>query len=237
MADGTIVERATDLGVRTHLAAILEALGPVAGLEVVDVGCGEGQNARSLAAAGARVTGFDPFIEGTERTNLGSGSCQLVRASADALPVADGSVDVVLFIFSLHHVPKANLAAALAEAHRVLKPAGRLLVDEPLARGPSHYVSAPFHDETAVRAAAAAAVGAHAVPSFATHRVFSYTEKRMWSSFDSYAERMIANRRFNGYTEEAVLAPEVRRRFDEMFNAGGGEFDQPVRIDLFTDPT
>ena len=45
---------------------------------------------------------------------------------------------------------------------------------------------------------------------------------------------MIPNMRFNGYTEEAVLAPEVRRRFDEMFAAGNGTFDQPVRIDLFS---
>ena len=42
--------------------------------------------------------------------------------------------------------------------------------------------------------------------------------------------------RFNGYTEEAVLAPEVRRRFDEMFAAGQGNFDQVVKIDLFAEP-
>ena len=57
---------------------------------------------------------------------------------------------------------------------------------------------------------------------------------RRWESFERYADRMIANRRFNGYTEEAVLAPEVRRRFAEMFAAGDGAFDQEVRIDLFT---
>ena len=232
----TIVEGTTELGLRTHVDAILEALGPVQGLELIDVGCGEGQNALAMAAAGARVCGFDPFIASNDWTNHGTGSFQLVQASADALPVDERSADVVLFIFSLHHVPQPKLGAALAEARRALKPSGRLLVAEPLARGPSHYVSAPFHDETTVRAAAAVALNAYAASHFGTRRILSYTERRHWDSFDGYAKRMIRNRRFNGYTEEAVLAPEVRRRFDEMFFAGDGNFDQPVRIDLFSEP-
>ena len=44
---------------------------------------------------------------------------------------------------------------------------------------------------------------------------------------------MIANMRFNGYSKEAVVAPAVRRRFDETFAASGDKFDQPVRIDCF----
>lgn len=236
MVDKTIAAATTELGLQTHVDAILAALGPVAGLEIVDVGCGEGQNALAMAAAGARVSGFDPFIAGKEWTNHGTGSFRLVKASADGLPLEEHSADVVLFIFSLHHVPQAKLGAALDEARRVLKPSGRLLVAEPLARGPSHYVSALFHDETTVRAAAAAALNAYAAPHFGTRRILSYTERRHWKNFDEYAGRMIANRRFNGYTEEAVLAPEVRRRFDEMFAADDGNFDQPVRIDLFSEP-
>jgi AAHS family 4-hydroxybenzoate transporter-like MFS transporter len=54
-----------------------------------------------------------------------------------------------------------------------------------------------------------------------------------FSDLDSFADRMIANMRFNGYSKEAVLAPAVRRRFAETFAAHGGRFDQPVRIDCF----
>ena len=236
MIDETTAQTQTGIGVRTHVEAVVEVLGSLAGLDVVDVGCGEGQNARGLAGAGARVTGFDPFIDATERTTEGAGSFQLLRATADALPLADASTDVVLFIFSLHHVPAAKLAGALAEARRILKPSGRLLVAEPLAEGPSHYVGSLFHDETVVRAGAQAALASDAVPRFGTHRTFSYTDRRRYPSFEIYADRQIRNRRFNGYTEEAVLAPEVRRRFAEMFAAGSGTFDQPVKIDLFTDP-
>ena len=67
--------------------------------------------ARALAALGADVTGYDPFIEGTEPVAHGAGRFRLVKASADAIPEPAQSADLVLFIFSLHHVPGAKLQA------------------------------------------------------------------------------------------------------------------------------
>ena len=77
------------------------------------------------------------------------------------------------------------------------------------------------------------ALARFARPQFATDRIATYAEKRSYADFDSFAARMIANMRFNGYSEEAVLAPAVRRRFEETHAAHGGRFDQPVRIDCF----
>jgi hypothetical protein len=90
-----------------------------------------------------------------------------------------------------------------------------------------------FHDETAVRKSAADALARFARPHFATDQVSTYTDARTYSDFASFAERMIANMRFNGYSREAVLAPAVRGRFAETLAAHGGRFDQPVRIDCF----
>jgi hypothetical protein len=90
-----------------------------------------------------------------------------------------------------------------------------------------------FHDETAVRKEAAAALARFARPGFATAKTLTYLDRRNIPDFDSFAERMIANMRFNGYTREAVLAPAVRRRFAEAQARNGGIFDQPVRIDCF----
>jgi ubiquinone/menaquinone biosynthesis C-methylase UbiE len=222
-----------DLGVVSHLDAILATVGPVSGLRILDIGCGEGGLTRALAKLGARVTGYDPFIVETALTQLGAGSYALAKAPADAIPESDHEADVVLFVFSLHHVPGAKLRAALAEARRLLRPSGRLYVAEPLAQGPHQYVMELFHDETAVRKAAADALSRFARPQFAMDQILTYTERRTFSDFDSFAERMIGNIRFNGYTKEAVLAPAVRRRFDDTFTAHGGEFDQPVRVDCF----
>jgi len=225
-----------DLGAVSHFDALLATVGPVAGLNIIDIGCGEGRLTRALAALGARVTGCDPFIAGTAWTEHGAGSYRLVKAAADAIPEPDHQADLVLFVFSLHHVPGEKLQAALAEARRVLRPSGRLYVAEPLAQGPHHYVVAPFHDETAVRKAAAVALARFARPHFAAAEVLSYADQRSYADFDAFADRMIANMRFNGYTREAVLAPEVRRRFAETSAAHDGRFDQPVRIDCFTSP-
>ena len=225
-----------DLGTVSHFDALVATVGPVAGLNIVDIGCGEGRLTRALAALGARVTGCDPFIAGTAWTEHGAGSYRLVKAAADAFPAPDHQADLVLFVFSLHHVPGEKLQAALAEARRLLRPSGRLYVAEPRAQGPHHYVVAPFHDETAVRKAAAVGLDRFARPHFAAAEVLSYADQRSYADFDTFADRMIANMRFNGYTKEAVLAPEVRRRFAETSAAHGGRFDQPVRIDCFTSP-
>jgi hypothetical protein len=223
----------TDLGRTSHLDAVLAAVGPVAGLAIADIGCGEDALDRALAARGAIVTGFDPFMAPAPRQDYGTGSAELVRAPANALPAPDGVFDLVLFVFSLHHVPAAKLAGALAEARRVLRPGGRLYVAEPLAEGPHQYIVELFHDETAVRAAATAALARHAEPHFGQRRRLSYSELRRYTDFDDFAARMIANMRFNGYTEAAVLAPAVRRRFNETAAKHGSEFDQPVRVDLY----
>ena len=222
-----------DIGAKSHVDALLATVGAVDRLRVIDIGCGEGRMARALAALGADVTGYDPFIEETAPTDHGAGRFCLVKASADVIPEPDQSADLVLFIFSLHHVPAAKLPGALAEARRILRPLGRLYVAEPLAQGPHQYVMEPFHDETLVRKAAADALVQFARPRFATDDVATYAEMRRYPDFDAFAERMIANMRFNGYSRDAVLAPAVRGRFDEIFAGHGGNFDQPVRIDCF----
>ncbi len=229
MAACAIVE----LGVLSRIEGLMAVLGPVAGLRVVDVGCGLGEVARALAAQGADVTGYDPFIAPTQRVTAGPGAYQLKNATADAIPEPDGSVDLVLFVFSLHHVPQVQLAGAMAEARRLLGPNGRLVVVEPVAEGPGQYVMEPYHDETAVQKASIDALAAHAAPAFAEERIFRYSERRTYSNFDAFAARAIEGMRFNGYSEADVLSPEVRRRFAEAHAAHGGTFDQPIRVNLF----
>jgi SAM-dependent methyltransferase len=222
-----------DLGAQSHLDALLATIGPVQGMRVIDVGCGEGQLTRVLAKLGAQVTGYDPFITETEPATHGAGSFRLAKAAADAIPEPDHAADLVLFVFSLHHVPGAKLEGAIREARRLLRPSGHLYVAEPLAQGPHQYIMELFHDETAVRRAAAEALSRFAQPHFAADRISTYTDVRSYSDFDAFSVRMIASMRFNGYTKDAVLAPAVRGRFDETYATHGGRFDQPVRIDCF----
>ena len=79
-------------------------LGDVAGLDVLEVGCGAAQGARWLTAAGARVTAFDVSLgqlqqarELDERT--GVAVARLVQADAQHLPFASGSFDLAVSAF------------------------------------------------------------------------------------------------------------------------------------------
>lgn len=123
-------------------------LGDVAGLDVLEVGCGGGQGARWAAAAGARVVGVDLSagmlaqarrIEADRADGGGSGGLgggvptgtsdgparpAYVQADACRLPFADGSFDLAFSAYGA--VPfVADSARLMVEVARVLRPAGR----------------------------------------------------------------------------------------------------------------
>jgi SAM-dependent methyltransferase len=99
---------------------------------VLDLGCGSGTLAIALAAAPGphRVTGIDgdPEILDMARAKPGSEDVEWVEGLADHLPFEDGSFDRVVTSLLLHHLEPPVKRAALAEAHRVLRPGGRLHV-------------------------------------------------------------------------------------------------------------
>ena len=106
--------------------ALLERLVAPAGKDVVDIGCGGGALVRALAAAGARPVGVEISDAqlATARERDGASGARYLVGRAEALPLADASVDVAVFMRTLHHVPAAHLEAALSEARRVLRPGG-----------------------------------------------------------------------------------------------------------------
>ena len=87
----------------------------VAGLEVLDVGCGDRPYEELLRAA-SRIVGFD--VPGNVHADL--------HGSIDAIPVDDASFDVVHSLQVLEHVP--DPAAAVRELRRVVRPGGRVLL-------------------------------------------------------------------------------------------------------------
>jgi SAM-dependent methyltransferase len=103
---------------------------------VLDVGCGEGQVARSLAAMGIEVVGLDPtWAQVTVARGRGAGP-RYLRAGAEALPCRGAAFDSVLLCLALEHVDAFE--TAIAEAARVLEPGGRfvLLLCHPLLQAP-----------------------------------------------------------------------------------------------------
>ncbi|PXA88396.1 SAM-dependent methyltransferase [Nostoc sp. 3335mG] len=92
----------------------------------LDLGCGEGRFSRLLAARGIATVGIDPSpsLIAEARRRHPDGDYRV--AGAEVMPLADGSVDLVVAYLSLIDIP--DLAASIAEAERVLQPGGRLLI-------------------------------------------------------------------------------------------------------------
>ena len=102
------------------------ALGPRAVL--IDLACGTGDLALEAAGSGARAIGLD-VSAGMLREARGRGlACSWVRADALSLPLKDGCCDAVVSGFALRNL--TDIAAALREAARVLKPGGGLALLE-----------------------------------------------------------------------------------------------------------
>lgn len=98
---------------------------------IVDIGPGDGWPSIPLAQAlpQAHVTGVDPAsrriaVCAANALRLGVANASFITASADALPFADGSVDLVTAAASLEETPRPD--ATFAEIVRVLRPGGVL---------------------------------------------------------------------------------------------------------------
>lgn len=95
------------------------------GAVLLDVGCGAGLLAPHVRGKGYRHVGLDLVRSALEQA--GAHGVTPVTADAGALPLADGCADVVVAGEILEHVP--DLPAAVAEACRVLRPGGLLVLD------------------------------------------------------------------------------------------------------------
>jgi SAM-dependent methyltransferase len=100
---------------------------------ILDIPCGTGRHANALAREGFDVIGLDlqPAYLHTARDE---GAATYAAADMRALPIADGSIDLVLNMWnSLGYFPDATQeAATLAEFRRILRPGGIVLVQQDL---------------------------------------------------------------------------------------------------------
>jgi len=231
----TAAERTrTDLGELTDAAALI-SLVAVAGRDLVDVGCGPALTSRELVRLGARVTGVEPDPIQAEKNRRAEPTPGLTlhEGRAESLPLADSSVDGVLFFRSLHHVPIGGMDRALDEARRVLKPeTGFLCVVEPGMDGSHFAVMRPFHDETIVRIEAQAAL-ARISGRFRREARYRYMQRPRHASFEAMVER-VTGRTFNNISREMVDTAEVRALFETgRTDEGDYAFDQPMLLDFY----
>ena len=116
------------VAMEAELAELTDAIEPEPGQLVVDIGCSEGLYARTLAGRGAAVLAVDHSREFLVQAQRRAGDAGVtlwpIRALAQHLPLADGSVQAAVIGGTLNEI--GDVAAALSETRRVLSDAGRV---------------------------------------------------------------------------------------------------------------
>lgn len=106
---------------------------------LLEVGGGTGRIAALLAPLVGQLVISDLSAPMLDRARSKAICCP-VQALAERLPFPDGSYDRVLVVDALHHFE--NQGQALAELVRVVKPGGRLVVEEPdIGRRPVKFIA------------------------------------------------------------------------------------------------
>lgn len=172
-----------------HLKTICE----LEGLQVVDVGAGDGVYSRDLYAAGAKVIAIeiDPGKVAKAKENLPK-NIDVRLGAAEDLPLESGSQDLACLFFSFHHIPVEVQHNAFTEIHRVLGNSGRLHIVEPYPYGTMFEVIRLVEDETLVRSHSHETLShLDGVDGFWLENKREYVLTREYPTFDAFLKKIV----------------------------------------------
>lgn len=142
-----------------------------------DLGCGTGETVARLAPNVGRVIGVDQeplMLEQAKERCAGFDNVELFSGGLECLPVDDARVDVAVCMLVLHHLE--HPARAMAEARRILRPGGRLVVLDLDAHDRELYRQTMGHRHLGFSAPALAALAAEAGLSVRRRRLLPRSE-------------------------------------------------------------
>ena len=112
--------------------------------EILEVGCGDGRITALLAGRPKALVAIDPDENVIQRAKSEIREVDFHVGSGEKTLFPDNVFDVVVFTLSLHH---QNSRKAIAEACRVLKEEGTILVIEPVVEGELERLFSLLHNE------------------------------------------------------------------------------------------
>lgn len=234
------IARDGDLAESSDLEQISQLV-PLADTQLLELGCGAALTTRRLAEQFPAATIVAMEVDQIQHeknlaiTDLPNVVFRL--GGAEAIDLPDASIDAVIMLKSLHHVPVAAMNQAFDEISRVLRPGGLAYISEPVYAGDFNEILRLFNDEKRVREAAFEAIrGAVDDGRLALETEVHFLSPGRFEGFEEF-ERRVLGATHSQFDIDASLYREIRRRFEPHIEADGiARFLNPMRIDLLRKP-
>ena len=210
---------------------------PLDNARLLELGCGAAFTTRRLAEAHPTLQILATEVDQIQHAkNLQIDDLPTVTFSLggmQAIDAADASIDAVIMLKSLHHVPLEVMDAGFAEIARVLKRGGLLYISEPVFAGQFNEILRLFNDEQQVREAAFFAIS-RAVSSdkFDLLDEIHCNSISRFEGFKAFENRILGATHSNFDVDDALLT-QIKAKFEPHIGEDGiAEFLNPLRVDL-----
>jgi ubiquinone/menaquinone biosynthesis C-methylase UbiE len=214
---------------------------PLDGARLLELGCGAALTTRRLAESFPvrEIIAMEVDRIQHEKNLLIPDLPQVtfVYGGAQAIDLPDRSVDAVIMLKSLHHVPVDDMDRAFLEIARVLRPGGLAYISEPVYAGEFNEILRLFNDEKLVREAAFEAIArAVAAGPLELEREVHFHSASRFAGFEEF-ERRIIGATHSEFDIDEALYEQVKARFlPHLDKEGIADFLSPMRVDLLRKP-
>ena len=151
----------------------------------------------------------------------------------EAIDAGDASIDAVVMLKSLHHVPLDLLDQGFTEIARVLRPGGLVYISEPVYAGEFNEILRLFNDEKTVREAVFAAIQRAAAAAYfeLVKEIHCHSVSR-FEGFAAFEQRILGATHSNFDLDDALLAQIKAKFLPHIGTDGVAQFLTPLRIDI-----
>lgn len=236
--DDLASDRGSDRPISSDMEQISRLLPIRPGQKLLELGCGRAETTCMIAnrLPDLDITGTEvDSIQHAKNTKLPpQPNVTFMLGGAEQINLPDNSVDYVLMLKSLHHVPIELMSIALGEISRVLVSGGLAYISEPVYAGEFNEILRLFHDEKLVREAAIDAIERSITEGqFELVRQLYFDATRSFEGFEDF-ERLIIGATHTDFQITKQLMLQIQSAFQQHVdpNTGLADFRHPLRVDL-----
>jgi ubiquinone/menaquinone biosynthesis C-methylase UbiE len=153
----------------------------LAGMRLLDLGCGNGRDITTYEEMGADVWGLDSsaFMVGEAR-KVAKRPEQVLLGQVEEIPLPDASLDVIVSRFALHYV--SDIPSVFAQLHRVIRPGGKIVVVSSHPMNDFHFQEQKVYGQQEI--VTIPLFGAQVTVSYPSHTLSNYLSPVFLRRFD-----------------------------------------------------